>query len=122
MGSGLRGFAEHYGQGFSYPHNLFLHAASEGGIGALILLLVVFVWFARRVLHRPHSPLTLVYIAAASAIFTSAMFSGDYYDNRFLWVFMIIAIRVTEVPEGATDSMTTTSRANEHMTTDRRPQ
>lgn len=94
IGAGLRAFAADYGRGFTYPHSLFLHAAAEGGLIGFIILMAVMVTFARRILRRHGSTLTLLYTAAASVIFTSAMFSGDYYDSRFLWVFMIIALQV----------------------------
>ena len=103
VGAGLRGFAEDYGQGFTYPHNLFLLVAAEGGLVGLTILLVVLVTLALHVLRHRGSTLTLLFTASASVIFTSAMFSGDYYDSRFLWVFMIVALRASAIsnePEG----------------------
>ena len=89
FGAGLRGFEEATGR--TYPHNLFLQTAAEGGIAGLVLVstaLGVFVALAFR--HR-HLPFVLIFASAASVIFVSSMTSGDYYDVRFLWVFIVIA-------------------------------
>jgi O-antigen ligase len=103
VGAGLRGFAEHYGQGFTYPHNLFLLVASEGGLVGLVILLSALVTFAVRVLRHHGSTLTLLYTSAASVIFTSSMFSGDYYDSRFLWIFMMVALHTAGRPMTASE-------------------
>ena len=94
-GSGLRGFEEYYGQGFTYPHNLVLQTAAEGGSIGLVFLIVALSIFARRIVLHHHSQLALLFSAAATVIFVSSMFSGDYYDARFLWIFMIVAMSMT---------------------------
>lgn len=112
-GAGLRGFAEHYGQGFTYPHNLFLLTASEGGLVGLVVLIFALATFAVRVLHHHGSTLTLLFTAASCMIFVSSMFSGDYYDARFLWVFMIIALQVSAQERFTRPATTTTTRLNQ---------
>jgi O-antigen ligase len=96
IGGGLRSFAETYGQGYTYPHNLFLLTAAEGGLIGLLLMLAVLTMFAVQVIRDHRSTMTLLFTAAASVIFTSAMLSGGYYDSRFLWVFMLVALRTQD--------------------------
>lgn len=94
-GAGLGGFEAYYGQGYTYPHNLLLLTASEGGLIGLTVLIFALVTYAVRILRHHGSTLTLLFAAASCLILTAAMFSGGYYDSRFLWVFMIIAMHVS---------------------------
>lgn len=89
-GWGLTGFADQYGQGFTYPHNMVLQALAEGGSIALLFLAITFAVFLKAA-RRPNI-LGRVFTASATVIFVSSMFSGDYYDTRFLWIFMLLVI------------------------------
>jgi O-antigen ligase len=89
FGAGLRSFSTEFGQGFDYPHNLFAQIAAESGIVGLFLILIllsksVYVAFTHR-----SSVTVRCFTAAGSVILTSAMFSGGYYDARFLWIFIL---------------------------------
>jgi len=78
---------------YTYPHNLLLEIAFEGGIVGLVLLLVAAgmlgVAAARAsVLDRYRVPLLgfAVYMAVTT------MFSGDFYDSRLLWLAPIVIL------------------------------
>lgn len=77
---------------FEYAHNLFLSTAAETGtVGLIFLGLAVlrFAVFTRR--PRP-VPLTVVFaLAAGIYLILTALFSGDYYDSRFIWFFFGLA-------------------------------
>lgn len=93
FGIGIRGFNVLIGDRNNWPHahNFFLATAAEGGLVGLSLALL-----AIRKLSRNSSPQEVrnsgyaavlrflgVYVLAAS------LFSGDYYDTRFAWFFLI---------------------------------
>ncbi|MBK5283687.1 MAG: O-antigen ligase family protein [Nitrospiraceae bacterium] len=90
FGDGMRAFATEYGQGFVYPHNLFAQVAAESGTLGLLLLVVLLLKSVRFVFKYRASDTTRCLAAAGAVIFTSAMFSGDYYDARFLWIFIVV--------------------------------
>ncbi|MBC7596932.1 MAG: O-antigen ligase family protein [Kineosporiaceae bacterium] len=92
FGAGLRGFEDYYGNGFTYPHNLIMQTAAEGGAFGLIILLGSLTILLKRVVPQSSNPISVVFLAMASIIFVSSMFSGDYYDSRFLWIFLLLAI------------------------------
>lgn len=91
LGVGANGFAALEGL---YPHNLFLEAWSEGGgLGLGLLALALFgggggLWRIRRSLNA-------VALAALAAAFVAAQFSGDLYDNRGVFLMLLMAL----VPE-----------------------
>lgn len=89
-GAGLGGFAALNRQ-YSYPHNILLEIACEGGsIGVFLSLWVLLpaltiLWKARSFLD----PLPLAVLAVA---FVAALFSGDLFDSRGLVIFGILAL------------------------------
>ena len=92
VGSGLHGFAVHtHGMVRRYPHNVFLEAFSEGGIIALGLLsatfLVPLVLVLRGRLQFQGADLGAVFLLLASA-----QFSGDFYDSRGYFIFLLAAV------------------------------
>lgn len=91
LGAGLRAFAIEFGRGFTYPHNLVLHVAAEGGAVGVLLLLAFLGRFLLLAVGNRTSVDVRCWTAAAAVIFTSSMFSGDYYDTRFLWIFIVMA-------------------------------
>lgn len=92
FGAGLRSFAQYYGYGFTYPHNLLAQVAAEGGtVGFLLLLPFLGLIFLSGWRNRADSYVR-TFAVGALAIFTASMFSGDYYDARFLWIFGIVSI------------------------------
>ena len=84
MGDGLGGFY-YYGQ--QYAHNLILELACEGGLVALLLFIFATLCSlikGRTAYRSPDAMLLLTFS------FVAAMFSGDMFDNR--WVFVALAM------------------------------
>lgn len=94
VGSGLDGYYGVFGRfaSFEYPHNLLVAVGAEGGLIGVTLLLATLGAYTRALwTARPLPPLSLFAALAASFILGASMFSGDYYDARFLWFFAIIS-------------------------------
>jgi O-antigen ligase len=78
-----------------YVHNLPLAVASEGGlIGLFLLWMTLLSWRAPhkgrvRLPERGFAVYCAMYIGAA------ALFSGDFYDARWLWIFLLLAAAIT---------------------------
>lgn len=87
VGHGLRSFETTFGNGFTYPHNLVAQVAAEAGIVGLLPLGAFLAVFFGGAWRFSSSVTVRSMTAAALVIFTSSMFSGDYYDARFLWIF-----------------------------------
>lgn len=86
MGIGIGGFRE---SEYSYPHNLLLNVAAEGGLLGLfllglLLLPLVLRWRQTRKLEHNTCFVLAVFFLAVN------MFSGSYYDWRFIWLFLIL--------------------------------
>lgn len=87
LGGGLGSFM--YYSGGSYPHNLFLEAFAEGGVVGLFLLCLTLVpvmrvfWSGRR---GPDAAAVGVVVLCV----VSSMFSGDVFDSRNIWLFLLI--------------------------------
>lgn len=93
IGVGLDGYYGYVGSivGVSYPHNLVAAIAAEGGILGLLLLGNVFVRWGKAL--RRATPLTLdtrSCVVGAVFVFAASMFSGDYYDARFGWIYLLL--------------------------------
>jgi len=89
VGVGLNGFKYETITNEPYPHNLILSIASEGGCVGLVLFLISMVlliarWFRPMALeHKVAFSLGILY-------FVANMFSGYYYDARFMWFFFLL--------------------------------
>ncbi|ROS54737.1 O-antigen ligase [Frigoribacterium sp. PhB24] len=104
IGVGLDGYYGLVGQyaGLEYPHNLFLAAAAEGGLIGLVLLLLPLTFVATCLLRgRPLTAVTLCAWLASLFMLVSSMFSGDYYDSRFIWFFAIAALSSASAAAGS---------------------
>ncbi len=88
FGVGLAGFAD--AGGVKYPHNVFLEAFCEGGSVGLLLLSALVISAAWIVLRggRRWDPAT---VGAAVLLLIASQFSGDLYDTRGLFIFLILA-------------------------------
>lgn len=95
FGSGLDGYFGRYGSlhGAVYAHNILLENFADGGLIGVSLVLAtlisggIAIWRWR--------PLTMETRAAAMAavfVLFSAMFSGGFYDTRFIWFLGLIAM------------------------------
>ena len=97
FGAGVHGFyaITNLGPGEKYVHNLPLAVAAEGGAVGLLLLLLVF-WALRAEYARvPKAQRSLESRTAAFCgiyILGASFFSGDYYDARLLWIFLLLAV------------------------------
>ncbi|WP_435770436.1 O-antigen ligase family protein [Nocardioides sp. SYSU DS0651] len=91
-GVGLQGFQEQTQGPHPYPHNLVLQIAAEGGAVGLIFLTIGLVAAVGILEGRWHDPMTVLFASCAVVVLTSAMVSGSYYDSRFLWVFLAVAL------------------------------
>ncbi|HWG98677.1 MAG TPA: O-antigen ligase family protein [Pilimelia sp.] len=96
LGGGLDSFYAEAGRyislGVGYAHNLVVSYAAEGGAVALALFAAALLAFWRD--GRPwgtHPPEALGCLVGAVYIGMASMFSGDYYDTRFMWIFLIVA-------------------------------
>ncbi len=92
IGAGLAAFPAN-GLGV-YPHNIFLEAFCEGGGTGFVLLIIpmsifiYFCWACRLVIN----PLP---VAACILILAASQFSGDYFDSRTIFTFMLMAFLST---------------------------
>jgi O-antigen ligase len=92
VGAGLDGFHAIYPQ-WAHAHNLVLSIGAEAGIlglaplGGAFLTVVVVTWR-----NRPISADALFMLLAGTAVLVASMFSGDFYDTRFMWFFFGLAI------------------------------
>lgn len=91
-GAGLDGFHAIHPQ-WAHAHNLLLSVGAEGGIlglvplGGALITVVVVTWR-----NRPISAESLFMLLAGAAVLVASMFSGDFYDTRFMWFFFGLAI------------------------------
>ncbi|MBW6438825.1 O-antigen ligase family protein [Actinoplanes hulinensis] len=97
LGTGMNGFhtIADLGSGESYVHNLPLSIAAEGGFVGLTLLALAWLglWHAYTAVPRSERSLESRF-AAYCGIFMGAtsLFSGDYYDARLMWIFLLLAV------------------------------
>lgn len=91
FGQGLGSFGVTYGSAADYAHNLILSVAAEGGLVGLVLLLASLVGFVITVAKCLKEPEVVFPSLSALVVFVASMFSGDYYDTRFMWFFMVVA-------------------------------
>ena len=91
FGGGLDSFV-HYTSGLDrYPHNLVMEVAQAGGIVAALLLLA---WFVHVILNSWHgrNHYTEIGLSMTALIFGCALFSGDFYDSRLMFIFGVLTL------------------------------
>lgn len=87
FGAGLAGFP---GLGLGvYPHNFFLEEFCEGGVVGLALLGLLFVLFTKQVLLKRRD-VDGATVAAFVLMLLTSQFSGDLYDSRAVFMFMMM--------------------------------
>lgn len=86
--------------GRTYPHNIVLEAAGEGGLlaaGLLVAVLVVAVWAQAKAARA--SAVEMAMLGLLVFLLVNAMVSSDLSGNRGLWV-MVGAALVSGLPRG----------------------
>jgi O-antigen ligase len=101
-GGGLDSFYAWFGRSedLGYPHNLLVELAATGGLiglGLFVAVVVAFIRDGRPWRSVPTDQMTL--IAAALFIAVASMFSGNFYDSRFMWIFVAMAINSPAGPD-----------------------
>lgn len=76
---------------FEHPHNLVLATLAEAGVIGGLLLVTLLLRLTGTAAGRGVSTHTLFAIITGVYFFGTAMFSGDYYDSRFIWFFLGMA-------------------------------
>lgn len=113
-GAGLDSYYALIGRvrGYEYPHNIVLESFADGGLVGLILvvgaLITMFVTAVRS--GTPLSAESVAALAAASLLFIASMTSGSYYDVRFLWFFLAVAVASSREPASLARRRTSESR------------
>ncbi len=100
IGAGLDSYFVRFGfgVGLEYPHNLVLDLAATGGVVALAIFGMFVVALVRD--SRPLQGMTadqLAMLLAACYLGAASMFSGEFYDSRFFWVFAVLAVNYPAV-------------------------
>lgn len=87
-GSGLGAFISQVG---TYPHDLPLQVAVDAGAIGVVAFVLCIGYFARfAITLRPGNMNGIGSAACACLIFIASLFSGGYYDSRFMWVWLIV--------------------------------
>jgi O-antigen ligase len=97
-GGGMDAFYAGYGQyiGLGYVHNFPAAVACETGVlGAAVVVGTALRWFADGRPWRELAPERLGCVVLAAYISSESLFSGDYYDTRWMWVFALVAVNRT---------------------------
>jgi len=79
----------------TYPHNMFLEAGCEGGsIGFFLLFCSQMFALVHFLINRKR--VNSLFVSLWLLYFVSSQASGDFFDSRNVFLFMVIAIRATE--------------------------
>ncbi|MGH3778293.1 MAG: O-antigen ligase family protein [Pseudonocardiaceae bacterium] len=100
IGAGLDSYFVRFGfgVGLEYPHNLVLDLAATGGVVALAIFGMFVVALVRD--SQPLRRMTadqLAMLISACYLGAASMFSGEFYDSRFFWVFAVLAVNYSAV-------------------------
>lgn len=94
-GAGLGSFSATFrpGEEGFHAHNLFLSTAAEGGVLSILLLTGALIAVAFSLARARPLTVQVQFLALLSVfVLVASMFSGDYYDTRFLWYFATLAV------------------------------
>lgn len=92
FGVGLNGFSTYDSHVTAeYAHNLFLSVLAEGGTIGGIFLIVLLISLIMRSRLNFKSRQVLFSLSVGLYFLISSMFSGDYFDSRFIWFFLGLA-------------------------------
>ena len=95
FGGGLDSF-EYYTGLDRYPHNLVMEIAQAGGTVAALLLLA---WIVHLILRSWHERnyYTEIGLSMTALLFGCALFSGDFYDFRLIFIFGVLTISSADI-------------------------
>ncbi|MGP9707038.1 O-antigen ligase family protein [Brachybacterium sp. AOP24-D1-21] len=82
-----------------YAHNIFLEAASEGGVILLACVLVLVSVSFKRFADSEARTTNAVLFGLFSAALINAQFSSDFVGNRLLWVLMFLGLTLAPAQE-----------------------
>lgn len=88
-GSGIGTYVGPFGE--FYPHNLALNFAVDGGVLGLTGVLVVLIWPFICII-RSGDAWAIGALSAGVFFLVASMFSGTYYDARFVWIFLLLGL------------------------------
>lgn len=94
VGVGLDGFFPlqlNASAAYEHPHNLVVATLAEAGAIGGLLLAVALLRPVLASLGRPMPQGPFFALLTGLYFFGAAMFSGDYYDSRFIWFFLGLA-------------------------------
>ena len=89
LGNGVRSFANEHG---SNPHNLFLGKATDSGIAAGLIVVLVPLLASVRVLFAPQGHLTRFSLMIGAALVGNMVVSGVIYAHHWRHLFFLVAI------------------------------
>ncbi|WP_018784899.1 O-antigen ligase [Micromonospora sp. CNB394] len=90
-GAGMDAF--NVATGMGYPHNLVAGLAAEAGLlGLGLFAWAVVRWCRDGVAWSTATPEQIGCAVCAVYVLLASMFSGDYYDARFMWIFAVVAV------------------------------
>ncbi len=94
FGAGISGWTalmiEDNAINISHPHNIFCELLCEGGIVAVLLLLLTTGCFLRNAL-TPSNQLHVPSLACAVMFLSASQFSGDFFDSRGIFICAMLA-------------------------------
>lgn len=89
LGLGLSGFEDWPSNGgHRYPHNIFVETFAEGGCVGLAMLCITVILLAS-ILARNWPAVDPANFGAFCGMLVAAQFSGDLYDSRHVFLFMV---------------------------------
>jgi O-antigen ligase len=79
-------------QGVAYAHNVFAEAFSEGGVLALLVLVLVVVLALWRLQRLSSDPVDAVVLGILVYWLFNAQVSSDFVGNRFMWIALACGV------------------------------
>lgn len=89
LGNGVRAFAAEHG---SNPHNLFLGKATDSGIAAGLIAVLVPLFAAARILLAPSAKAPRFSLLVGSALIGNLVVSGVIYAHHWRHLFFLVAM------------------------------
>ncbi|MCP3739690.1 O-antigen ligase family protein [Rossellomorea sp. BNER] len=109
FGWGVGSFKEHNTINFLYPHNIFAEIIFELGLVGLIIFLLnliictflIFKYIRRSSYEQDETLITIIAGITTMFLFSvfTAQISGDLYDNRWIWFFSILLVKINSFRE-----------------------